>query len=68
MNKAESKVSIESLIQERGLKHGWVASQLRVTNETLRNWKTKRTKPRELDAERLSQFFDVPVELLDIKD
>lgn len=61
------KQKIDTLLKERGLKHGWAAWKIGVTDATLRNWKNKKTKPKESDARRLADLFGVGVDEIEFK-
>lgn len=61
------KKGINEILKDKGLKVYVVARDIGVTPETLRNWKSKRTKPKLADKIRLSEAVGVPVEGIDFK-
>jgi antitoxin component HigA of HigAB toxin-antitoxin module len=61
------KRSIRDLIDERGLRHGWVAARIGVSPAMLTNVMRGRRRLRVDAAQRLAELLGVPLDEMDIR-
>lgn len=55
------KLIIDRLIEERGLKHGYIAKKLNISERTLYKWRKGETLPRLDKAVELAELLGVKI-------
>ncbi|MHB1252796.1 MAG: helix-turn-helix transcriptional regulator [Candidatus Humimicrobiaceae bacterium] len=56
------KNNLNSIIKEKGIKKGYLAKRLGVTNQTMSNWLSGYSMPNLLMAKKLSAMLEVTIE------
>ena len=62
-----TKRSVIHLIEERGLRHGWVAARIGVSPAMLSNAVRGKRRLRADTAQRLAELLGVPLDEMDIR-
>lgn len=62
------RLVIDELIKEKGIKHGFIADKLNVSNRTLYKWRKGETMPRLDKAVKLAKILNVEITELYIEE